>query len=192
MRDPRVEGARLPRRAPLHRRCRLGRRDLRRRGQAPIPPVVRPAARVVILAPDDHILLQHVSTKEGWDGWITPGGGLEAGENDVEAACRELYEEIGIDGLDVGKPIWTRRHIFTWNGVEYDQRETYFFVRLSERVEPAPTVDPSDFVSAGIVGQGWWSLDDLSGVMTAPRGLVALVRSLLADGLPSEPIDVGE
>ncbi|WP_374019066.1 NUDIX hydrolase [Paenibacillus thiaminolyticus] len=40
-----------------------------------------------------HILL--VKTKH--DGWVFPGGQVEAGENLIDALCREIKEESGID-----------------------------------------------------------------------------------------------
>src|SRR5258708_35812358 len=56
----------------------------------------RPAGRVILLDPDDRVLLMRYD-----DGppngvhWSTPGGGLEPGEDYASAAQRELSEETG-------------------------------------------------------------------------------------------------
>ena len=147
----------------------------------------------MILDPDDHILLQHFRTPDGWEGWITPGGGLEPDEEPLHAAMRELIEEVGIrDAVLVG-PIWTRRHAFVWVGELIEQQETFYMVRLEQRVDAAGEMEAAVLAREGIVGHRWWELGDLeaSGVELAPRNLVALVRSLLRDGAPPEPIDAG-
>src|SRR5215469_1496701 len=57
---------------------------------------VRRAARVILLDPDERVLLMRYD-----DGppngrhWSTPGGGLEAAEDYPAAALRELAEETG-------------------------------------------------------------------------------------------------
>ena len=39
---------------------------------------------------------------------MTPGGGLEGDETFEEAAVRELREETGITGVEIGPWIWLR------------------------------------------------------------------------------------
>ena len=48
--------------------------------------------------------------------WITPGGGLDAGESHQEAAIRELTEEIGLEEAILGPCVWLRDHVLEWNG----------------------------------------------------------------------------
>ncbi|NEE37574.1 NUDIX domain-containing protein, partial [Streptomyces sp. SID7982] len=70
----------------------------------------RKVARVVLLDPDDRVLLLHGHEPDDpadtW--WFTPGGGLEGGETREQAARRELAEETGITDIELGPPLWTR------------------------------------------------------------------------------------
>ena len=57
---------------------------------------VRRAARVVLLDPDDRVLLMRYDDgPPNGSHWSTPGGGLSAGEDYQAAAARELAEETG-------------------------------------------------------------------------------------------------
>lgn len=155
--------------------------------------VIRPAARVVVLDPDGGVLLQRIQSREGYDGWITIGGGIEPGESGTQAALRELIEEVGVRDVDLVGPIWYRRHEFVWNGAEIDQREVFYVAYLSERAEPAGEFDAAALRDQGVLDHRWWSIDELrsSGVVTAPRALADLLHSLITDGPPAEPLDAG-
>ena len=45
-----------------------------------------------------HLQVVLVSSKHSGGGWLVPGGGLEAGEEETAAAIREAWEEAGITG----------------------------------------------------------------------------------------------
>ncbi|MBC7679310.1 MAG: NUDIX domain-containing protein, partial [Pseudorhodobacter sp.] len=62
-------------------------------------PVARTAARVLLLDGRDRVLLfrggdPHLPERGTW--WFTPGGGLDPGEQTVDGAVRELFEETGL------------------------------------------------------------------------------------------------
>lgn len=77
-------------------------------GQAPRaechgnPSLVHRVAHVLVFAGDDRLLLQKRSMRKDiqpgrWD--TSVGGHLDPGESYLEAACREMREELGIDGI---------------------------------------------------------------------------------------------
>ena len=59
-------------------------------------PMRRISARAIVLMNDKKVILIH-RVKEGYEYWVTPGGGVEEGESFEEAVVRELKEEVGID-----------------------------------------------------------------------------------------------
>ena len=99
---------------------------------------IRPAARAIVLDPDDRILLVRFVFPGGRTFWATPGGGMEVGETTEDAVRRELAEETGLTDVDVGPVVWLRLHIVPFIGGQWDgQHEHYHLVRA-----PAFTPQP--------------------------------------------------
>jgi ADP-ribose pyrophosphatase YjhB (NUDIX family) len=153
---------------------------------------IRPAARAVVIDPDDRVLLVRFEFSGAETVWATVGGGLEAGESHEEAIRRELDEEAGLDRVELGPEIWTRTHVFEL-GIRWDgQAERYFLVR-AQRFEPRPRLSWAELNAEGMAEIRWWTVDeiDASGERFAPRRLGSLLRELLQDGPLPEPVDVG-
>lgn len=142
----------------------------------------RLAARVVLLDPDDCVLLMRYD-----DGppngvhWCTPGGGLDEGEEYQAAALRELAEETGWTDIALLGEIHRRTHT-----MEYAQA----IVRQSERLYLARTDQPRREIAGveamhaadGIAAWCWWTLAELEGTDQKiwPANLADLIRKALA------------
>jgi ADP-ribose pyrophosphatase YjhB (NUDIX family) len=155
---------------------------------------LRPAARAIVLDPDDRILLVRFEFPDDDRAvWATVGGGVEPGETHEEAIRRELLEEAGLDTFDLGPLVWTRTHVVPFAGGRWDgQTESYYLVR-APAFEPAPRLTWEQLRAEYVTAVRWWTLDEIerSEELFAPRRLGELLRVLLGDGPGAEPVDAG-
>jgi len=79
-------------------------------------------ARAVILDADKKVLMVK-QQQEGRSIWLVPGGGIEAGENAMQAAIREVKEETGLD-VDIKALLWHVEEVSEKRG----QRFVNFFL----------------------------------------------------------------
>ncbi|HJQ73817.1 MAG TPA: NUDIX domain-containing protein [Gaiellaceae bacterium] len=149
-----------------------------------VEPTERRAVRALTLDSRGRTLLVRWPRPGGSAFWIAPGGGVEPGESDEEALHRELAEELGLVGRDLGPCIWTREFSFPWNDNWWHQTERYHVVH----VEPEELGEGEE-----IENVRWWTVAELEATdeLIAPARLGELLRDLAANGPPRDPVDVG-
>jgi 8-oxo-dGTP pyrophosphatase MutT (NUDIX family) len=153
---------------------------------------LRQAARAIVLDPADRILLVEFSFPDAVV-WATPGGGLAEGETDEQALRRELVEEAGLEEFELGSRVWDRTHVQPFGQGRWDGQVERFYVVRAPAFEPTPRLTWEQLRLEGMTAVRWWELDELEATQTtfAPRRLPTLVRELLLQGPPAEPVDVG-
>ena len=153
---------------------------------------LRHAARAVVLDPADRILLVRFEFPRA-SFWGTPGGGVDEGETHEAAVLRELVEEAGLEDVELGPWIWTREHVFPFESGLWDGQVERFVLVRTHAFDPVPRFTPEQLRAEYVTGMRWWTPTELeaSDELFAPRRLPELVASLLRDGPPGEPVDVG-
>lgn len=143
-------------------------------------PVPRVGGRALLITPDDRVLLIHERLQVGTH-WLTPGGGLEPGEAPAQAAARETFEETGLEvAIPDGTPAFSTRRLWSWAGVDYDQVDHFFLVR----VPGVRSVHPGGLTpmeQATLLEHHWWSLPELAatGETVLPGDLSRVLGVLL-------------
>ncbi|MFF0739433.1 NUDIX domain-containing protein [Streptomyces sp. NPDC004111] len=154
----------------------------------------RRAARVLLFDAADRLLLLKFrvdpDVPAGGHGWCAPGGGLEDGESEAEAAARELREEIGLAVTPeaVGPKVALTAGYADLGWAEGMFQDNFFHLRVTGH-----QVDVSGQGAEELryhAGHRWWTLDELAASTERihPLGLSGLARDLVAGRIPAEPV----
>jgi 8-oxo-dGTP pyrophosphatase MutT (NUDIX family) len=145
----------------------------------------RLTARVLLLDPDDRILLMKgrlPSDPDAPGAWFTVGGGVEAGETVMQAAAREIVEETGFANFVLGEVVWRAEQILR----DRKQRPVRFLEHfiLARCGGGEPSRASWQALEREFVDDiRWWALADLAACRDPifPRDLVARLTAILAD-----------
>ena len=143
----------------------------------------RPTARVLLLDPEDRILLMKGRLPSNPDApgvWFTIGGGIEPGESLYEAAAREVVEETGLTDAVLGEIAWRGEVVLP----DRKQRPILFkdtFI-LARCAGGAVVRHGWQALEHELVDDmRWWTLDELeaTGEPVFPADLAARLRAVL-------------
>jgi len=140
---------------------------------------VRPAARVVLLDPDDRVLLmRYDDAPPNGSHWSTPGGGLNDGEDYPAAALRELAEETGWSDVALIGEVARRSFDMAYGDQMVHQVERLYLARTDQPGRQIRGVEAMH-ASDGIAGWRWWTLAEIDTTDEAvwPADLAALIRN---------------
>jgi 8-oxo-dGTP pyrophosphatase MutT (NUDIX family) len=166
----------------------------------PVEPSRRPVrhrrtARVLMVDDADQLLLFSDSDPgiPGLHWWITPGGGIDPGESDVEGAVREVREETGqvVSPAVLVGPLAHRHVRHGYTDVVVEQDEVFFGLRI-----PGFVVDDAGHTEEErltMTSHRWWTRDELAGTDETvwPAALPELWRRLDSWQDGAAPIDLG-
>jgi 8-oxo-dGTP pyrophosphatase MutT (NUDIX family) len=141
----------------------------------------RLAGRVIVLDPDDRVLLfRYDDGPPNGRHWCTPGGGLDEGEDYAAGARRELAEETGWSDVPLGREVYRRTLTMQWSDRIVRQHEVFFLARVEQARRELGEVTAMH-VSDGIAAWRWWTVAEIGSATEAiwPPGLADLVRELL-------------
>jgi len=112
------------------------------------------------------LLLRYGDEYGNW--WVTPGGGREQGEDDEQTLRRELDEEIGLVGFELGRLLWENEG-WTLDEPGFGSFLSRVYLVRVERFEPPHLTEAREL--------RWFSLAELAHLSTRPLDLVERLSS---------------
>ena len=143
-------------------------------------PIQRRSARAILLDRSGRVLLiRYAVPRDGktFVFWATPGGSVEVGETDLEAAQREINEELALNVTLTG-PIHHSVDTFTHEGALVENADVFYLGRFDQEVPRLHAV--TDEERAAMQVARWWSSEEVDNATETifPRDLVGILRRL--------------
>ena len=101
-----------------------------------------------------------------------PKGHIEAGEEADACALREVSEECGIIGHTIVKPLPPSYHTYSWEGISYLKKTSWFLMKYNGEMVTEPQV------KEGITSVEWLLPDEISKIKgTAWLSLMDMINT---------------
>ena len=142
----------------------------------------RLTSRVVLFDREGRVLLFLTLAPDtsGVSRWLTPGGGVDPGETQADAAYRELFEETGLTGVDLGEPVYSHDFDVAWDSADHDTGHAEFYTAVVDNFTPSHDNWTED-EKVEVFEHRWFTLAELEALTDRfePAELVQLVRTNL-------------
>jgi 8-oxo-dGTP pyrophosphatase MutT (NUDIX family) len=93
--------------------------------------------------------------------WLTPGGGVDPGEDHDQAVVRELFEETGLVVDSLGDPVWSHDFDVMWDAADHSTGHAEFYKLVVDRFEPS-NANWTEDEKIDVLEHRWWSPEDLA------------------------------
>jgi len=142
----------------------------------------RLTSRILLFDRDNRVLLFLTKAPDtsGSARWITPGGGVDPGEDHLAGAIRELYEETGLENIPLGEPVWAHDFVVQWDDADHGTGHAEFYTAVVDAFEPSSDHwTPEEHID--VLESRWWTLAELISTTEPyePAELIDLVRRQL-------------
>jgi 8-oxo-dGTP pyrophosphatase MutT (NUDIX family) len=151
---------------------------------------IRNTARVLLLDPEDRILLMRArASREAEAYWFTVGGEIEPGETLLEAAAREIVEETGFTDAQLGPVPWRDEFVLAVRGEDFHFRQHYVVARTQGGLPSTTGWLAHEHELTDELR--WWTLDELRAadkIIIYPIGLSEFLSDVLAGHISANPL----
>lgn len=114
--------------------------------------------QAAILRDEDILLIKHQEHSNGRAYWLLPGGGMEAGETEIQCVQREVREETNLE-VQVVRLLLDEPPSHEDKG-GYKRFKTYLCHPLSTQASPGYEPEPEAAAKYAITEVGWFNLYD--------------------------------
>ena len=123
--------------------------------------------------------------------WITPGGGLDEGENFDEALKRELLEELGIELTEPAPFVFYRNPLYELKNGETARCEERFYLVYCEE-EMVSYAGWTESENKRMTAGKWWTVEEIrqSKETFFSEDILEILERLSRGEIPKEPVEI--